>query len=196
MSFFSGITSALSGLGGSIISGGASLLGGIMTNETNQDIANAANQFSAQQYATRYQTTVKDLEAAGLNPMLAYSNGPGQAPTAQTMQMQNPVPAAMQSASEAANIEKTKADAAVSTATAAKILASTPKQQLEGDIYSKVRDLLTPATKSSAKHAMSDSDQAKAMIDLYGDEPAPDTRSPLHQMIDKVGEWNPYGLGL
>lgn len=43
----------------------------------------AANAFSAQQYATRYQTTVKDLQAAGLNPMLAYSQGAGSAPTAQ-----------------------------------------------------------------------------------------------------------------
>jgi hypothetical protein len=43
----------------------------------------AANAFSAQQYANRYQTTVKDLQAAGLNPMLAYTQGAGSAPTAQ-----------------------------------------------------------------------------------------------------------------
>lgn len=33
--------------------------------------------FNAQQFATRYQTTVKDMQAAGLNPMLAYSQGGG-----------------------------------------------------------------------------------------------------------------------
>lgn len=40
-----------------------------------------AQDFSAQQYATRYQTQVKDLKAAGLNPMLAYQQGPGSAPS-------------------------------------------------------------------------------------------------------------------
>lgn len=40
-----------------------------------------AQNFSAQQFATRYQTTVRDMEAAGLNPMLAYSQGGGSAPT-------------------------------------------------------------------------------------------------------------------
>lgn len=39
-----------------------------------------AQDFSAQQYASRYQTTVKDMEAAGLNPMLAYQQGAGASP--------------------------------------------------------------------------------------------------------------------
>jgi len=185
-----------SGLGGSLVSGGLSLLGGILTNQSNQDIADDANAFNAQQYATRYQTSVKDLIAAGLNPMLAYSQGPGQAPTATTMQMQNPVPAAVQSASQAADVEKTKADTAVSTATAAKILAETPKKAVEGDIYKKIQELLTPALGSSASHgksSMSDAEQADALRELYGGE-SPDTRSPLHRAIDAVGEWNPFGF--
>jgi hypothetical protein len=41
----------------------------------------SANAFSAQQFATRYQTTVKDMQAAGLNPMLAYSQGGGTPPS-------------------------------------------------------------------------------------------------------------------
>lgn len=40
-----------------------------------------AQQFSAQQFATRYQTTVKDMQAAGLNPMLAYGQGGGSPPS-------------------------------------------------------------------------------------------------------------------
>ena len=65
------------------IAGGASLIGTHMTNEANRDIANQANAFSAQQFATRYQTTVKDMQAAGLNPMLAYSQGASGSPTGQ-----------------------------------------------------------------------------------------------------------------
>lgn len=68
---------------GGLIGGGLSLTGSILSNDVNRDIANKANQFSAQQYATRYQTTVKDMQAAGLNPMLAYGQGAGTAPSGQ-----------------------------------------------------------------------------------------------------------------
>ena len=64
-----------------VIGVGGSLLGGFLNNESASDRQDSANQFSAQQYATRYQTTVKDLKAAGLNPMLAYSGISGSAPT-------------------------------------------------------------------------------------------------------------------
>lgn len=73
---------------------GIGLLGGFLTNQANKDIAAANNAWSAQQYATRYQTQVKDLQAAGLNPMLAYSQSPGTAPSAQQVVFQNPVTAA------------------------------------------------------------------------------------------------------
>jgi len=61
------------------------------TNASRENIANSANAFSAQQFATRYQTTTKDMEAAGLNPMLAYSQGGGSPPTAQQAQIENPM---------------------------------------------------------------------------------------------------------
>lgn len=77
-----------------------SFLGGQSTNQANIDLANANNQWSAQQYATRYQTQVKDLEAAGLNPMLAVSQGAPPAPQAQPVQLQNPYHSAVQTFNE------------------------------------------------------------------------------------------------
>lgn len=85
MSFLDSLTPAVSSAAGAALS----FIGGQQTNQANIDIANANNQWSAQQYATRYQTQVKDLEAAGLNPMLAYMQSPGSAPTAQPVQLQN-----------------------------------------------------------------------------------------------------------
>jgi hypothetical protein len=63
-----------------------SFIGAERANASREQIAADANAFSAQQYANRYQTTVKDIQAAGLNPMLAYSQGAGSAPTGQQAQ--------------------------------------------------------------------------------------------------------------
>ncbi len=90
MSLFDSITPGI----GSIIGAGIGYLSGEQTNDRSVDQAAANNAWSAQQYATRYQTQVKDLQAAGLNPMLAYSQSPGSAPTAQAVQFQNPVSSA------------------------------------------------------------------------------------------------------
>jgi hypothetical protein len=69
-----------------LVAGGMGLIGSSMTNQANTDIAQMASQFNAQQSqqqrdwqehmrATQYQTTVDDLQKAGLNPMLAYQQG-------------------------------------------------------------------------------------------------------------------------
>lgn len=62
---------------GELLSLGGNLLNNFFAGERQED----AQEFSAQQFATRYQNTVKDMKAAGLNPMLAYSQGGGNAPT-------------------------------------------------------------------------------------------------------------------
>ncbi len=83
-------------VGGALMAGGLGYMGTEMTNEANAARADAANQWSADQFGTRYQRTVQDLQAAGLNPMLAYSQGGGSPPTAQQVQFQNPVASASQ----------------------------------------------------------------------------------------------------
>ena len=94
---------AITSIPSGIISAGANLIGGVLTNNANTDIANSANQasqaianannaFNADQYATRYQTTVKDLQAAGLNPMLAYSQGAGSPIAGQQANVNVPAP--------------------------------------------------------------------------------------------------------
>ena len=84
-------------IAGGLVGGVLGLVGQNQTNQKNWDIAQANNEWSAQQYATRYQTTVKDLQAAGLNPMLAYGQGPGTAPTASAVApMQNSLGSAVE----------------------------------------------------------------------------------------------------
>lgn len=77
---------------GGIIGSTLGFLGQQQTNQKNWDIAQAANQQSAAQAKeqmdfqermrqTQYQTAIDDMKKAGLNPMLAYSQGGAGVPT-------------------------------------------------------------------------------------------------------------------
>jgi hypothetical protein len=106
------------GLAAGLALGGLNLIGALSTNEANKDIAESNNSWSAAQYAKRYQVQNEDLKAAGLNPMLAYSQIPGSAPTAQQVTLQNPMSSATEGFAKGN-------DAAVKEAQVANILADT-----------------------------------------------------------------------
>lgn len=84
---------------GGLVSGGLGLLGSSMTNDANAGIAANTNALSAEQAQknrdfqermsnTSYQRGVADLQAAGLNPMLAYMQGGSSTPTGSMASMQ------------------------------------------------------------------------------------------------------------
>jgi len=114
MGLFDGVAAALTG-------GITSLAGGLLTNKAQMDQAQSAMNFSAAQTqqqmdfqermrATQYQTAVKDIIAAGLNPMLAYSQGgagtpSGGAAVGQQATLRNPSEGLASSASMIANIK-------------------------------------------------------------------------------------------
>lgn len=79
------------------VSAAANFIGGSMTNSANQAQAQANRDFQAGQSATSYQRAVADMQAAGLNPMLAYSQGGASTPSGSTATMVNPVPEATKS---------------------------------------------------------------------------------------------------
>lgn len=84
---------------------GAQIGGGFDTNQANAASASQAQDFSAQQYATRYQTQVADMKAAGLNPMLAYQQSPGSSPTGVTYTSVNPYANSAQAYSSTKNLD-------------------------------------------------------------------------------------------
>lgn len=119
MGFFSDVLGLGDAATGGLIGGGLSLLGGIMSNDSNANQSAAANQFSAEQYAKRYQTTVKDMQAAGLSPMLAYSQGAGSAPSgAVGLPQQNVMSSAVDAYHKGAERQAIAADIALKAETA------------------------------------------------------------------------------
>lgn len=64
-----------------VASVGGALVSGLLNNSGASARQDSAQDFSAAQYATRYQTSVADMKAAGLNPMLAYGGLSGSSPT-------------------------------------------------------------------------------------------------------------------
>ena len=65
------------------IGAATSIAGGLFGSSRQRSETERARDWNAQQYAQRYQVTMADMRRAGLNPMLAYSQGPGTAPTSQ-----------------------------------------------------------------------------------------------------------------
>jgi len=108
------------------------------TNEANQNIAASNNAWSAEQYAKRYQVMTQDMQAAGLNPMLAYSQNAGASPTAQQVQFQNPMGSALEAYHKSnerdvmsAQVQNILADTKVKDETAKQIVAATEKTKAD-----------------------------------------------------------------
>lgn len=114
---------------GGLVGGGLSLLGGVLGNRSAAKAARQQQQWQEHMRATQYQTAVADLKAAGLNPMLAYTQGGAGTPSggqAQTRDVVSPaVASAAATAAATANIENIRADTLNKVATASQISAQT-----------------------------------------------------------------------
>jgi len=103
---------------GGIASGVLGYLGTKATNDANAQQAQIQNAYQTEMSNTAYQRAVADLQAAGLNPMLAYAQGGASTPMGAKAEMQNALGAAATNATHAyktgveatSQIDLTKAD--------------------------------------------------------------------------------------
>jgi hypothetical protein len=136
---------------GALVGGALGFIGQERTNQANKDIASAANAASAEQAAqqmafqermraTQYQAAVEDMKKAGLNPMLAYTQGGAGTPSGamgqvSTAKLGNSVNSAIQGyqaiSMNEADIDLKKATTTGTTATTLKTEADTIKTAAE-----------------------------------------------------------------
>lgn len=84
--------------GPALIAGGASLLGGLMTNNANSANAASNRNFQEDMSNSAHQREVEDLKAAGLNPMLSLKNGGASTPSGNVPAVENALGQASNSA--------------------------------------------------------------------------------------------------
>lgn len=134
------------------------------TNSANQAIAREQMDFQERMSNTSYQRAVADLSAAGLNPMLAYSNGGASSPPGASAVMTNSADAAVRArgTTDLLEAQEDKLRADTDLARQGAITSAAQQANIDADTLSKLE--MPQLIKAQVLQATSSAQQSQQMI--------------------------------
>ncbi len=187
-----------------IAAGVLSFVGGERGNQARSKEARLDRSFQERMRNSQWQAAVADMEAAGLNPALAYSQGPNASPGGSMAQQMDTLSPAISSGMQAKRMQadlqllRKQTEKITAEGDSAKTKAFFDKAQLEaygieisdGKLLLKGRDGALPWLTRKVKAEVANAEQLARKQGLTGD-----IMAPLAQLMDTMGMWAPI-LGL